>query len=81
MKKFPQIMINVRLPKKVDISGDEEINGAVANAEQKLDGRGRVLLRPSGTEPVIRVMVEGEDGELVNRLAEDIAGVVEQRIA
>lgn len=81
MKKFPQIMINVRLPGKVDISGDEEINSAVADAEKKLDGRGRVLLRPSGTEPLIRVMVEGEDNQLVNSLAEEIAEVVKQRIA
>ena len=81
MKKFPQVMINVRLPGKVDISGDEEINSAVADAEKKLDGRGRVLLRPSGTEPLIRVMVEGEDNQLVNSLAEEIAEVVRQRIA
>lgn len=81
MSKFPQIMINVRLPKKVDISGDTEINKAVADAEKKLDGRGRVLLRPSGTEPLIRVMVEGEDNELVNSLAVDIAEIVKQRIA
>ena len=81
MKKFPQVMINVRLPGKVDISGDEEINSAVADAEKKLDGRGRVLLRPSGTEPLIRVMVEGEDNQLVKGLAEEIAEVVRQRIA
>ena len=54
---------------------------AVADAEKKLDGRGRVLLRPSGTEPLIRVMVEGEDNELVNSLAVDIAEIVKQRIA
>jgi phosphoglucosamine mutase len=81
MSKFPQIMINVRLPRKVDISGDTHINKAVADAEKKLDGRGRVLLRPSGTEPLIRVMVEGEDNELVNSLAVDIAEIVKQRIA
>jgi phosphoglucosamine mutase len=81
MSKFPQIMINVRLPKKVDISGDAEINRAVADAEKRLDGRGRVLLRPSGTEPLIRVMVEGEDKVLVNSLAVDIAEIVKQRIA
>ena len=81
MSKFPQIMINVRLPKKIDISGDQVINQAVADAEKKLDGRGRVLLRPSGTEPLIRVMVEGEDSVLVNSLAVDIAEIVKQRIA
>jgi phosphoglucosamine mutase len=74
-------MINVRLPKKVDISGDAQINQAVVDAEKRLAGRGRVLLRPSGTEPLIRVMVEGEDEVLVKSLAADIAEIVKQRIA
>jgi phosphoglucosamine mutase len=73
-------MINVRLSKKVDISGDKEINQVVADAEKKLDGRGRVLLRPSGTEPLIRVMVEGEDSLLVKSLAIEIAEIVKLRI-
>jgi phosphoglucosamine mutase len=47
-------------------------------AEQRLNGRGRVLLRPSGTEPLIRVMVEGEDAELVREQAQMLAAVVEQ---
>ena len=63
------------------ISKEYEINKAIADAEKKLDGRGRVLLRPSGTEPLIRVMVEGEDNVLVNSLAVDIAEIVKQRIA
>ncbi len=80
MTKFPQTMINVRLAQKVDISDNEAINSAVAQAEQELDGRGRVLLRPSGTEPLIRVMVEGEDQVLVDRLVADIAKIVEQQV-
>lgn len=80
MTKFPQKMINVRLKEKVDITGDEGIEQAVLVAEQKLDGRGRVLLRPSGTEPVIRVMVEGEDETLVNQLVAEIAQTVEARV-
>ena len=52
----------------------------VAEAEKRLDGRGRVLLRPSGTEPVIRVMVEGEDSVLVNNLVNQIADVVRQQV-
>jgi phosphoglucosamine mutase len=80
MVKFPQTMINVRLAKKVDIIDNQEINGAVAKAEQELDGRGRVLLRPSGTEPLIRVMVEGEDQVLVDRLVSDIAKIVQQQV-
>jgi phosphoglucosamine mutase len=80
MTKLPMLMINVRLPKKIDISGDEEINRAVAEAEKQLAGRGRVLLRPSGTEPLIRVMVEGEDSALVERSAVAIAEIVKQRV-
>ncbi len=80
MSKFPQLMINVRLPKKVDIDSNKAISKAVKDAERRLDGRGRVLLRPSGTEPVIRVMVEGEDSQLVHKLATDIAAVVEQQV-
>ena len=80
MTKLPMLMINVRLPEKIDISGDEEINRAVADAEAELAGRGRVLLRPSGTEPLIRVMVEGEDSALVERSAVAIAEIVKQRV-
>jgi phosphoglucosamine mutase len=81
MKKFPQTMINVTLSDKSKLEGNAHIERAIAAAELKLDGRGRVLLRPSGTEPVVRVMVEGEDLELVNSLARDIAEVVEQAVA
>ena len=80
MTKFPQMMINVKLPKRVDISQNLQINQVVAEAEKRLDGRGRVLLRPSGTEPVIRVMVEGEDSVLVNNLVNQIADLVRQQV-
>ena len=80
MTKFPQTMINVKLPKKVDISDNAQVNHTVKDAERQLDGRGRVLLRPSGTEPVIRVMVEGEDFKLVNNLVNQIADVVKQQV-
>ena len=80
MTKFPQTMINVKLPKKIDISDNSQINQIVNDAEKQLDSRGRVLLRPSGTEPVIRVMVEGEDSILVNNLVKEIADVVKQQV-
>lgn len=80
MQKFPQTMINVRLAKKVDISDNSAINAAVADAEKKLAGRGRVLLRPSGTEPLIRVMAEGDDQALVEQQVKAIAKVVEQQV-
>ena len=64
-------------PAKVDISNNQVINDAVTAAETELAGRGRVLLRPSGTEPLIRVMVEGEDQALVNKLVASLAETVE----
>jgi len=54
------------------------VKAAAAEAERMLNGKGRVLLRPSGTEPLLRVMVEGEDGVLVKQCAEKIATVVKQ---
>ena len=80
MSKFPQTMINVRLSTKVDISNNQAINDAVAAAETELAGRGRVLLRPSGTEPLIRVMVEGEDQALVNKLVASLASCVQEQV-
>ena len=80
MSKFPQTMINVRLAKKVGITENNAINAAVAEAEQKLAGRGRVLLRPSGTEPLIRVMAEGDDQALVEQQVKAITKIVEQQV-
>ena len=80
MQKFPQTMINVRLSENVTIDDNKAINLAVAAAEKELGGRGRVLLRPSGTEPLIRVMAEGEDQDLVRRQVEAIAKIVEQQV-
>jgi phosphoglucosamine mutase len=80
MSKFPQTMINVRLAKKVDITDNNAINAAVAEAEQKLAGRGRVLLRPSGTEPLIRVMAEGDDQAFVEQQVKAIAKIVGQQV-
>ncbi|MEC8356206.1 MAG: phosphoglucosamine mutase [Pseudomonadota bacterium] len=76
MQKFPQTMINVRLGQDPNVSSSQSVRDAVSDVEDKLQGRGRVLLRPSGTEPVLRVMVEGEDADLVARLARELADVV-----
>lgn len=78
MKKFPQLMINVPLLGNADPMQSSAVQQSVAQAETRLAGRGRVLLRPSGTEPLIRVMVEGEDELLVTQLANEIAAQVEQ---
>lgn len=76
LKLYPQVLINVRVAKGVDCLGHADVKAAVAIAERALDGRGRVLLRPSGTEPLLRVMVEGEDKALVEKSAKQIADVV-----
>ena len=77
MQKFPQTLINVRMEKKVDVMALPDVQRAVAQAEARLASSGRVLLRPSGTEPVIRVMVEGRDPVLVDEIASEIAHKVE----
>ena len=69
---YPQVLINIVTNKKIDLDSHEQIQAAVKAAELVLAGRGRVLLRASGTEPKIRVMVEGEDAVLVQSLAETI---------
>ncbi len=78
MAKYPQKMVNVRLTGPTDITRLPAVQAAVAEAEVRFGGRGRVLLRPSGTEPVVRVMAEGEDAALVERIVADLAAVVEQ---
>lgn len=78
MNKFPQIMINVPLQGGADPMQSASVQQSVVQAEKQLNGRGRVLLRASGTEPLIRVMVEGEDDLLVTQLANDIAEHVKQ---
>ncbi|GDX55746.1 phosphoglucosamine mutase [Methylophilaceae bacterium] len=73
---YPQVLINVVTSKKIDLENNKSIQDAIKNVESKLNDKGRVLLRPSGTEPKIRVMVEGEDLKEVKSAAELIAKVV-----
>jgi phosphoglucosamine mutase len=81
MEKMPQVMINVPVFRKVCIEEHEEVQAAVARVERQLMGCGRVLLRSSGTEPVIRVMVEGQSYDLISDLAESLSRVVAQATA
>lgn len=81
MGKVPQVLINVRGANRAGFDARPDVVAAMKDAEQKLAGRGRVLLRPSGTEPLVRVMVEGEDAGLVQSLCENIASAVAQAIA
>lgn len=76
MPKYPQVMENVRVAKKIDPFGSPQISDAVARAEAKLAGSGRIVLRPSGTEPVIRVMVEGSDEKQVRAICRELAVIV-----
>lgn len=80
MRLLPQTMINVPLAKKGSLPANAAISAAVEAAEHQLAGRGRVLLRPSGTEPLVRVMVEGENAIEVNELAAAIAAVVSTEV-
>ncbi|MCP4145301.1 MAG: phosphoglucosamine mutase [bacterium] len=78
MNKYPQVMVNVPVPHKLNPAEFPQIQQAVEEAEHELGNKGRVLLRPSGTEPLIRVMVEGEDAKQVETLANQIAEVVKK---
>ncbi|MDO6681352.1 phosphoglucosamine mutase [Oceanobacter sp. 5_MG-2023] len=80
MAKMPQVMINVPRRREVDIQTSDVIRHAVMDAESTLAGRGRVLLRPSGTEPVVRVMIEAETEVLAQTLARQLADVVEAEL-
>ena len=77
-EKFPQQMINVPVSGKVQLDAAPAVVAAVTEIEAELGDEGRVILRPSGTEPVVRVTVEGRQAAQVQRLAEQLAGVVEQ---
>ncbi|HQU15433.1 MAG: phosphoglucosamine mutase [Chromatiales bacterium 21-64-14] len=82
MTKYPQHMVNVRVASNgAPPCMSDGVQDAVRAAESQLAGRGRVLLRPSGTEPLIRVMVEGADAGQVERLARELAQVVERELA
>jgi len=78
MQKYPQLLINVRVEGPVDLSKSSNVKSAIAAAESQLGNRGRVLLRPSGTEPLVRVMVEGENEEEVTSVARQLADIVER---
>lgn len=77
MTKYPQTLINVKVNAMIDLTEDKTILAVVRSVEERLGNEGRVLLRASGTEPVIRVMVEGRDQMLTHNLANEIARVIE----
>jgi phosphoglucosamine mutase len=75
--KYPQRLINVKAKKMIDLDSNESVMKAVKSIEDKLGNEGRVLLRASGTEPVVRVMVEGRDATKTNELAKELASMIE----
>ena len=82
MEVFPQVLLNVRVSDfgKARFPRDEEIKNAIQSAEKELGNDGRVLVRVSGTEPLVRVMIEGKDENKINTLAQEIAEVVKERL-
>jgi phosphoglucosamine mutase len=77
MPKYPQVLLNVRVARRFDPLTNPSVAKIVSAVERRFNGRGRIVLRASGTEPVIRVMVEGYDAALVKTGAREIAAEVE----
>ena len=82
VKLYPQILVNAKVDsnKKYDYKEDGEIKEAIEKLEKEFAGNGRVLIRPSGTEPLVRVMIEGENQEYITKKAKEIAGLIERKL-
>ena len=76
LRKFPQVLVNVPVRSKPPIDSIAGVAERVAAFEREMDGRGRVLIRYSGTEPLARVMIEGADGDRIRAMADDLAGLI-----
>ncbi len=81
MQRFPQVLLNVKVAQRFDPATVPAIQSSVRSIETRLAGAGRVVLRPSGTEPVIRVMVEGRDERATRAYADELAEVVRVAVA
>jgi phosphoglucosamine mutase len=81
MTVYPQVLVNVRGVDHHGLESDATIAAAVTDAEHRLGDAGRVLLRPSGTEPLVRVMVEAENAAIAEEVSEALAAVVRDRLA
>ena len=82
VKLYPQVLVNAKVDanKKYDYKDDKEIKTAIDKLEKEFAGNGRVLIRPSGTEPLVRVMIEGEDQNYISKKAEEIAKLIEKKL-
>lgn len=81
MRKYPQLLVNVRVEDKTKLSNNPAIEQAIKEVEEELAGNGRVLVRPSGTEPIVRVMAEGPDDAHLKELVDRIVDVVKRELA
>jgi phosphoglucosamine mutase len=77
---YPQVLLNVRVREKADLGAIPEIKSAIARVELRLEGEGRLLVRYSGTEPLLRVMIEGKDDEEIHAWAQEIVDVVKEHL-
>ena len=80
MKTYPQVLVNVKVKARKDLASVPEIAKRIAQIEEKLDGTGRILVRYSGTEPKLRVMLEGEDQKEIQALADDLAEIIKEKL-
>ena len=82
MQRYPQTMVNIKVSPegKLAFYTDHKVKAAIDKASETLGKEGRVIVRPSGTEPLLRVMVEGRDEALIEKLAQDVAKVIEQEL-
>jgi phosphoglucosamine mutase len=78
MTKYPQVLKNLKTPHKYELGSNEELQKHISSAVEKLDGKGRVLLRPSGTEKLLRIMVEGESLDDVRFIADELYGIAQK---
>jgi phosphoglucosamine mutase len=80
MKTYPQVLVNVKVRQRCDLTTIPEVAQRMADIEKKLHGTGRLLVRYSGTEPKVRVMIEGEDQGEIKKLADDLAGIIREKL-
>ncbi len=80
MKTYPQTLVNVKVKERRDLESFPDISKRMAEIEKKLSGTGRLLVRYSGTEPKVRVMIEGEDEKEIKALAESLAGIIKEKL-
>ena len=82
VKLYPQILVNAKVSsdKKYDYDKNVSIQEAIEKLEREFAGNGRVLIRPSGTEPLVRVMIEGEDQDYIEQKAHEIANLIEEKL-